>query len=1494
VRLSVRGSSGCFSSSPTVSVWPLPDSHCRLVFCLWVWPSLRFVGSRLFLLLVLSLVVSRCFWLAVAGLSSSSGFLFVVVVSSFRLSLRFSRVFCFSRVSRFLACPSSLPRALAFLSVRPSLLSSSWPVAMDGPPTPAVSGRKAKRLGTTASALRGGRHSVPSSQTGRVNKQSSSANASLPFERVQLTAEQKEKLRSEVEAYFDDVRYKLACPNCSTVGKINRGAANGQRRFQCTCKRSWGNFAFLKTFNAPLLDSIVKGAPPKAPEDNRQSENATETESLPHEAQDTFSSSNNLDTLSEYIDSDAGERSPRHTHLLPATPTPATRRPPVAAHSTQQPQSRVETRQATERTRPAPAQRAHNAQPPGGISNNERRRQRALQTIRPPRRLEASELCLVWAILKNVPEAVLLGAMRVLQFRIDKIHHVYKAGDVTEMVIERSYRQAFIDRAAKHDITVLSFQQRCPRTYADHFVWISHLQWKGEFCPNPAVREFYNGLSRQMMDPDLTQHSGPALIKAHYNKFGDLLYVNVRGLTNDKFRALLACLKCNTLLFVAETWLIDEHERTTHPNVVASSISLPRMQNGRGKGGITLLASIDLTHSITVVGRTHHSLSVHICRSSSVTAIYYPGSLTPEQFQTELNALPVGTDVLLGDFNIRRGKTSWLGNPEKPEILGGYVLQNGLEWIRPHTSVDCSNIDHVFANRRMQIERLAITSPPVDTDHPMICLSLGESVIEQKTKPDSTKRYWSSRLSKESNLTQFRTTVRELVRSKLSTVSEIELNTVTSMHIDALDEVLLAILQGALEHTVGSYYPTASKPQTKRLEVDTSSISELTRAIRTAQRESAQAIEIVAENPRITALEEGKAYFEQLYSSEQSSIIQTNNVSAETDYARTSNNPDAMVVEHHIDTSMVVSAICAYPEGKSPGIDGIDRRVLKALTEEQEFIYHLCTLYQWCCAHGYCPRRWNNSLIVPIPKAGKDPKFVRNRRPVALTAIFRRIFEKLILEPVRSYLMFNRGQGGFRHGFSCLSHILLTEQARHLRMSHRVFLDLESAYDRVQIGLLLNKLQNRGVPRQLCALVDTLFTECTSQVVINGKLSEQFRRTRGLFQGSLLSPTLFNAYIDELATRLNATAAGQVPACLMFADDILLQSNKPNHIREMLGTVSEWCTQNGMKINVSKCGTFSRKANFSINREPVPVVDTYKYLGIPLCRKGIQIKDLLESNFKKAEGAFEKLRDSLSGTTWPPIAKINIYKMYIRSILDYGTPLAFFLNANKRCYKRQLKKLEKLQHRCLKWALGSKTTGPILNSLTGVPSIQNRQHELALKFKLHLHTLDDQNPLREWYTAERTCPLIKSATTRSENDPWEAKEIKRFIRTKGAREDKAKSNLCAYINQSCRLKRNGMDSCLEILKPKIRKAAIQWRTNSVGHRSLCLHCGMPFNRRHTNECMTFNIDDRTLSKFQTAKSEISMECFNLLDFLLNIRRYRIFYKCYKTLLAQTGHIHPHG
>ena len=79
------------------------------------------------------------------------------------------------------------------------------------------------------------------------------------------------------------------------------------------------------------------------------------------------------------------------------------------------------------------------------------------------------------------------------------------------------------------------------------------------------------------------------------------------------------------------------------------------------------------------------------------------------------------------------------------------------------------------------------------------------------------------------------------------------------------------------------------------------------------------------------------------------------------------------------------------------------------------------------------------------------------------------------------------------------------------------FVDLKAAYDTVNREALLMVLMfEYNVSKKLCNIIRALYTGTKAAVRIEGELTEWFKIVNGLRQGCLLSPMLFNVYIDHV------------------------------------------------------------------------------------------------------------------------------------------------------------------------------------------------------------------------------------------------------------------------------------------------------------------------------------------------------------------------------------------
>lgn len=236
----------------------------------------------------------------------------------------------------------------------------------------------------------------------------------------------------------------------------------------------------------------------------------------------------------------------------------------------------------------------------------------------------------------------------------------------------------------------------------------------------------------------------------------------------------------------------------------------------------------------------------------------------------------------------------------------------------------------------------------------------------------------------------------------------------------------------------------------------------------------------------------------------------------------------------------------AQDMSKSVGADGIHIRVVRILVQTLA-IRALQHLYQRCLETRTTPQGWNQTDIHLITKDSKLPRTLKNVRPITLITMFRKVFERLLLKRCEGadWAQLHRGQAGFRREYSTLTNAALVHHLLSTRQRDTaVFLDFSSAFDTLDHTCLDERLMERGCPQQVRDILKSLMCKgLSSRVLVNDTVTPWFPRTRGVLQGSPLSPFLFNIYIDPLLVLMNKDES-QIPFCLFYADDGVLLPKK--------------------------------------------------------------------------------------------------------------------------------------------------------------------------------------------------------------------------------------------------------------------------------------------------------------------------------------------------------------
>jgi hypothetical protein len=461
----------------------------------------------------------------------------------------------------------------------------------------------------------------------------------------------------------------------------------------------------------------------------------------------------------------------------------------------------------------------------------------------------------------------------------------------------------------------------------------------------------------------------------------------------------------------------------------------------------------------------------------------------------------------------------------------------------------------------------------------------------------------------------------------------------------------------------------------------------------------------------------------------------------------------------------------------------------------------------------------------------------------------------------------------------------------------RLFVDFRQAYDRVPTSRLLWKLEQRAAPIFIRSLILSLFAGCQTQIAVNGRLTDPVNLERGILQGSILAPFLFNVYIDDLAERLNLLQLDGGVSALLLADDLQTLAREERDILAQCDIISAWTEENGMEVNNSKCGVMGSSAVFEISGRPVPHVQRYTYLGAPHAITGIRFQEHIDRYASKAERTLSfmlRFRDQ-----WSENVKLGLYKAFVRSRLEYCLPLIHALPPHHPARAPIFERLESIQDQAMKWIIPFSSSVARTRHVLGIPRMDDRAHGLAVTFVEHVRKARLDHPMRDILQHYATQPVTPDSviSPRVQNLPLHH-ELRRRATMEGSslvtevkrwyvdQLDKASAWEKIVLDRRCRRDLHGPDSCIRISQDFLRNRALQWRCNSFLCHFRCPSCNRRMTRGCIPRCLGRHFPD--ISTDETRRRTI----YTIFDFYLNRSRYLEFNWWIDALLELVSPVAP--
>ena len=171
------------------------------------------------------------------------------------------------------------------------------------------------------------------------------------------------------------------------------------------------------------------------------------------------------------------------------------------------------------------------------------------------------------------------------------------------------------------------------------------------------------------------------------------------------------------------------------------------------------------------------------------------------------------------------------------------------------------------------------------------------------------------------------------------------------------------------------------------------------------------------------------------------------------------------------------------------------------------------------------PLMWCSGLITPIFKSGgrNDPTNYRGICVYScLGKLFCAILNQRLMEHINSLNILHNSQIGFLPNNRTPDHVLalrtLIDKCVHCHQEkvYACFVDFRKAFDSVWHNGLLYKLLQINVGGNFYDLIKNLFYNSNGSVRIGDFQTQPFQYARGVRQGCILSPLLFNLYINDL------------------------------------------------------------------------------------------------------------------------------------------------------------------------------------------------------------------------------------------------------------------------------------------------------------------------------------------------------------------------------------------
>ena len=362
-------------------------------------------------------------------------------------------------------------------------------------------------------------------------------------------------------------------------------------------------------------------------------------------------------------------------------------------------------------------------------------------------------------------------------------------------------------------------------------------------------------------------------------------------------------------------------------------------------------------------------------------------------------------------------------------------------------------------------------------------------------------------------------------------------------------------------------------------------------------------------------------------------------------------------------------AVKHMKRNKACGPDNIYAELLQA--SEEFSVEKITEIANDIYNSGKMPEDLSKSIFIALPKKPGATE-CELHRTISLMSVVLKVILRVLMQRMRNKIRpeIDKTQCGFMKDTGTRNAIFILrnvcERAIEVNKDlHLCFIDFNKAFDRVRHNRLLNMLQDLDLDGKDIRLVRNLYWNQSAAIRYQNELGNFTHIKRGVRQGCVLSPDLFNLYSENIMRHLEDVGGviigGYRLNNLRYADDIVLIAHSKEKLQEMLNIIDFYSEENGLSINLKKTeGMVVGKYNNGIdngivlNGNPIKQVEHFKYLGTWITSDGKCDKEI-KSRIAMAKETFYKLTNIFHNHNIRLSTKLNVLNTYVHSILLYAS-----------------------------------------------------------------------------------------------------------------------------------------------------------------------------------------------------------------------------------------------